>query len=805
MANYRLRIGYTTAYALSANAGTYTLSGQDTSIVAQSLSDWNTRASAPGVVLADRLQTSDKLVATSTISATQWLLANGNQGHVTLDTTTKVSDAAGSYKFAVLNADGTDSGDVGVYFGNLATFGQGSTVWYSYRVYAPPEFVYAPWPFESGTGGGSHKVSILSRHTSSNQPNEVVIQINYTANQWNGYWQDGQSSSVLTDVGIDTSGSGGSSSDIRRQPAVDNGANSLTGTNPDTGSAWTAYEQTRARYGLLYNAQNTVADLKRGLGDPFSGGITQSPNVWFTIISRVAIGTWGNNNSQWTLWVAKDGEAPKLIHDAQNIRLGSGPDYNCLWLLPYVSNRVSGGRKVTTITNPIAGLTVHGAAGLSTPIGDGQLEYNATTGRARWRGLSETYGTARGFSSSNDILTRNLVSNNTDSYVQVTAVPASLPSSGTHTATITVADGRPDTQVNYNDVIISNQVIKAPGGYLPSGLSTIETAAAGMSSGQWLNFGSTSGTTGLAAFTGGTGASGVRTPFMSEFTYDPLRKRFLAHTGDHAEDAKLFRYEFSTNGWVIDHSASWMSTGGQATARHGYDHNVFARDTFYSRTLQSLFLRRWNGGTSWTDIPIPFDYTTSAAGQCYHAALGQILIFQLESGTVGELQGYDPSTGLWTVHSSAGSGLLNPAGDPHNFAVYNPISQIAWFGGGNDVTTNWTINASGTIQAASAIPSALSMIGPGSGPSLALANPSNGNFTVFRYSNVWYDFNATTRTYTAKTGTASAFVSNMLYQNDQAADGMAGVMGCTVPELGVMVFVKAWSRGSAAEMWLYKP
>lgn len=342
----------------------------------------------------------------------------------------------------------------------------------------------------------------------------------------------------------------------------------------------------------------------------------------------------------------------------------------------------------------------------------------------------------------------------------------------------------------------------------PGGSTALAIAAAGMSSGSWLNFGASSGTTGLGNFTGGTGASGVRTPYMSEFCYDAANKRCLAHTGDHNEDAYLFAYDEATNAWSIDHAPAWADIGGAATARHGYDHNVFVPSLgrFYSRSIQNLNLRKWNGGTSWTDIPIPLFYNTSAAGQCYHAALDKILVFQLESGINGALVGMDPDTETWTTYASAGSGTLANTGDPHNFAVYNPTSGIAWFGGGNSVTTNWTINSSGTIAAASAIPGPLGMIGPGSGPSLALANPANGNFIVWFDATTWYDFDATARTYSARGGTATAFSSNMLAISDPgSADGMAGVMGCTIHEYGVIAFVKSWARGSAGEMWLFKP
>lgn len=754
--------------------------------------DWTERSTEGGVVLADPLNTSTKLVATASISPTQWLLANGTQDHVTLD--------GDGWKFDVLNSDGTASGDVGIYFGNLQTFGPGSTLWAAFEVYAPPEFVWSPWKFLAGSGGGSNKLSILSDSAASNRPNEVVVQQNYTAAQVNGYWQDGASSSVLTDVGYS---SAVNSSDIRRQPAVDRGANPFTGNNPDTGSAWSTYHQQRARYGLLYSAQSE-AEFARGFGDPFSGGVRHVPNEWNTIIMRLSIGNWGTASSRWTLWRARQGQAPELIHDANGITLGSGPAYNCLWLTPYTSDRQSGGRKVASRSSPISGISISAAAGLSTPIGAGTLEYNASTGRVRWQGNGESFGTARGFSAANGILTRNVKSSNSDSYLVVTADPALLPSSGTVTETVTIADGRPDTYVKYRRPIISRRTIKAPGGFVPS-TGALQAAAAGMASGTWLN--ASSLTTGLGIFTGGVGASGSRLTFGYQFCRDDVNKRWLIHIGDHNEDAYFAIFNEATGAFTIDHTPSWgAGMTGSGTARHMYAHPVYIQKTgrYYTRGTQTRILRRWTSGTTWTDVNItPLAYNSAAAGHCFHEALDKLLVFQLENGVNGAMVAMDPVAETWTTLVSGASSTLAGTGDPHNFCTYNRNSGIAWFGGGNGSDNTWTINAAGTIQAAAALPGALGSLGPSSSYALAIPNPANGNFLVILDGTTWYDFNATTRTYSVRSG--SAFPGSRLAQFDGSAGGMAGAIACPIWEWGVIAILSAYSRTQPAQLWLYKP
>lgn len=394
--------------------------------------------------------------------------------HISFDTSLYPSGSSGgSLKHAVLNTDSTASGQTSVPFGT--SFGDGSTFWVSYRVRQEAQHVYAPWP---PGASAAHKLSIISRDANgaspigSNQVNEIVAQQNYCGGEISGYRRTGGAMGATDFAPFDVAFSSPlNASDIRQQPSIDRGANPLSGNNPDTGSAWTAAEQSRARYALSYGARSSpgVANYALGFGDPFSGGFRARPNEWVTITFRVEVGTFGSNDNRVSCWAAHEGEAYELLWDFSNVVLGNGPDYNAINLLPYTTNRVAGGRKIASRSGAIPGVALH-VCGNSTPIGDGSLEYNASTQRFRWAGNGESFGTARGFSAANDILTINVIAGS-GSYLVVEVTPASLPSSGTHTETVTIADGRPDTQVNYCDVIVTSGAgspINAPGGYAPT-------------------------------------------------------------------------------------------------------------------------------------------------------------------------------------------------------------------------------------------------------------------------------------------------------------------------------------------------
>ena len=86
--------------------------------------------------------------------------------------------------------------------------------------------------------------------------------------------------------------------------------------------------------------------------------------------------------------------------------------------------------------------------------------------RFRWQGAGQAFGAARGHSVANNKLLLNVIATG-NSYLVIQVDPALLPTSGTVTDSITIANGRADTQVNYGELIVSTQPINAPGGFAP--------------------------------------------------------------------------------------------------------------------------------------------------------------------------------------------------------------------------------------------------------------------------------------------------------------------------------------------------
>lgn len=405
--------------------------------------DWVARSTASGVEKYTRLETQAEL--------NDWVHA-AEAANVTLDTSIKVSGALGSFRFAVQSADSASSGLISVPIGR--TFTDGDTVWWSFRMQMSDAVAYARWCANRSTG---MKFFILSRDVhgagdqGSNQVNEIVGQDNDNDGLISGYWQNGTVSAVypLVDLATDCNGS-----DYWLQPKINYNVSDLdsvyplTGTNPDDGSTWTECEQDRRQYPLY--SSRSQPEYAPGLGDPFAKGVRKISDEFGTVTCRLAIGTMNGSatNTRWSMWFARLELPYVLIHDAQGITLGNGPDFNGLNLPAYVSHRSPGGRKVTS--GSMSGVSII-AVGPSTHTGVGKLEHNATTGRFRFHASNDSYGTARGYSVSNGITKINLHSStngvSTTTAAQVTLPQASitLTSAASFPTSGSIALGDPDT------------------------------------------------------------------------------------------------------------------------------------------------------------------------------------------------------------------------------------------------------------------------------------------------------------------------------------------------------------------------
>lgn len=749
--------------------------------------DWSVRSA--GAVIAKRLDTSSEVSA--------YTFGDSKAGNVSLDTSEKPLGAAGSTRIAVLNADEANSGSLIVPFGT--TYGNGDEFFVSFRIKASPEYCCQPWPLNSGNAGP--KFAIVSNTSASNQPYEVVVQDNYGSNHIEGYWQDGVSSAVLIDTAASTNCSG---SDFRQQPGIDNGASPLSGSDPDTGSAWSSCQQDRARYGPLYAAQS-AGDWERGYGDPLSGGMRLCPDEWMTITVGITIGTFGSANSRLRYWAARENQDYVLIADKQNIQLGGSGPFNGVWLLPYVTERTTGGRQVSNQPSTIGGVTLR-ACGNGTPTGTGTLEYNATTGRFRWKGLGEGYGTARGYSAANGKTILNVQSDGSDSYVVLEVTNAgALPGSGTTEESITIAADRPDLHVNYADLIVSESMIPAPN---PSAL---ELLADSMSAGTWAELSCDNQDAVLGVGT----STGTMVPFCNSMPWNATDRCVEIVGADHNNSPRHVRYDEDTNSYVV--VSSNLAAEGITIPMHGYDHNTINpyTDDVYHRlysgfTGQIDVLRMANGGTSWSAIASVDALEQVAIGACWWTgtftggdgagAQGCLVIYNsgnsTGASTDGEMVAYDPVAASWIFYSDSMSPNYGGSGSYHTIIEYSPIHNCAVYGGGNGQPNKvWRLNSDGSFDALTDVPT---------GKALGIQNgsltvdPVTGNFLLLSADELWELDPTGSGTWTQQTGD----------RDPPAAVGDPGAPDsgfcCSIGDYGVVMYVTQ-NTSSGGNTYLYKP
>lgn len=757
--------------------------------------DWIARSTASGVVVASRLDTQAIINA--------WKVNDSTVVNISLDTTIKVAGTVGSLKFAVLNSDSTASGSVSVPLGR--TFGVGDVIWFSFRRRAPESYLYQPWPRDDG-GYGAAKLAIFSRDANgalpqgSNQVNEIVLQMKDEL--YGGYNQDGNVTAV--DWGDVSFASACSGSDFRRQNQIDNNLDDpenfypLTGVNPDTGAGWTACEQDRRRRGGLYSA-GSLATFKQGLADPLTGGMKPSPSSFDTVTIRAEINSLGGgaNNNRISMWVARNGQPYRLLID-KLITLGAGPLYNGLTLLPYTSNRLAGGRKITSRTNNITGVQIE-SCGLSTAIGDGVLEYDGSTQRFRWHGAGEAFGTARGFDANNKLYVIPVISNSpSDSYVILTITPESLPGVTVPiTDTVTIANGRPDTQTNYNDLIVSTLPIKAVGGFSPSGVNALSDLAAAMAPGTWAQLG---GIQSQDSVLGVGPTTGSMLPYMNAMPWNPIFKVIEIVGMDHNNGAQRHaQYNIANNRFDLIQA----DDGNGVEVQHGYDHSevnpvngdlyhkMYTLNSFSIHTKKKVF-----GGNfaSIPDVSSPGGEQV-ALGTCWwtgaftaaagHGAQGAFMVYNgggsTTSATDGQIVAYNPLTNTWFYNQYSRSPNNGPADQYHSVMAYSPVYNVAVYGGGNSAPRGlWKMASNGAVTTLTLVPAG-KQVGVTQG--ILLTDPATGKFLLLSAGQLW-ELDPT------GTGTWTQQIGGRAPPAGAGIPGTDNMFGCAIPELGVVVFVK---------------
>lgn len=712
--------------------------------------------------------------------------AGGNGVVPTRDTTIKPTGAAASTRFVTEGDDG--EGNVNMRF-PIGPYVLGDVFWTYYQVRLDSKLATQAF-LNSGGNHSDMKYSILSAFAASFQDWEVVAQNNQNAQMVSGYYQTGTDPQFVqwdTTVSMQPSGS-----DIMYQPELDNGSNPLTGTDPDDGSAWSTSEQQRGRYGFPYNLSTGAADFAQGIGDPIGGYFRARPGEWIGILQRVEILGWDSPVNKISVWAHYDGQPYVQLFNTSTARIGGPGPFDGLWLTNFCSDRVAGGRRVSTRETDVSGVTIH-AVGPGTPTGDGTLSYSSSTGRLTWTANGQSAGTARGASATKRWLNLKGASGS-NNHLSVEVDVAQLPATS-QSDTITIASGRDDTFSNYAEVIVSRQDIKAPGGDSVFAESYLEAQANALAEGSSVQL---TGMNGLnSALIADDGPGGTVIEYGQRGYYDPSRRQvwYIGHS--HANDdgsGKELIYDLDTNQWSATASPD---EGGYA---HYNFHSAINRENgtrYFAvwpiRENSSYEVKRKVYGQSWastTSIPV-----IDAMG-ALEWNLGA------NSGAGGLVFGND--FGIFTSNAAVTSWTerltLNRGGWLHPFSVALHSRGEVYLGGGDSTTDSslkwWVINASGTVSALPNLPKAM---GGGDSASRAIPVPHPDDAHILAFGGTSSDksvirFDPAAQTWSSNLG-------NHPFGQNGAGDRL---WYATLHELDVVLVFQTLGGGSP-QVWIYKP
>lgn len=300
------------------------------------------------------------------------------------------------------------------------------------------------------------------------------------------------------------------------------------------------------------------------------------------------------------------------------------------------------------------------------------------------------------------------------------------------------------------------------------------TQASTMSAGEWKQI----TTTGLSTSLFITGANNTL-DYMDKGAYDPIYKQIRFIGNGHLEELRWHQYDEGTNTWSNLSPPSWYPGGG--VFEHGYQHNTIdpATGDQYYRSFNDTQIRHYNRATGvWANLP-DSGAMEIAGGIEWLPTIGTSggLVFHV--GT--NVRYWNKATNTWSTASTSLSG----AGDYHNAAVLNRVTNEVYFGGGNGSVKTWKINGSGTLTA-----QADASAGYGIGSAITTACPTSGNMLIFRGGGVAYRFNGTSWASISMTGAPSF----------SAVDAGSKIVAIPIAAHGVIMFL----LGGTPAVWLYR-
>lgn len=229
--------------------------------------------------------------------------------------------------------------------------------------------------------------------------------------------------------------------------------------------------------------------------------------------------------------------------------------------------------------------------------------------------------------------------------------------------------------------------------------------------------------------------------WSNKAVWNPVRREVLFVGQGHVSCAKHIRFQESSNAWSTSSLPAGIETFG-----HGFEHNTVdpMNGDLYYRNYNSDQIERFDGSSgSWSPLP-RIGSSTQVAGAIEYFPEAEGLLYV--DGDFG-VYFYEKQSNAWSLIANTAVALDNSKptasmGPYGNFASYNPVDKVVYFGGGNDSNRFYKLSAQGQVSqlADSPVP-----IRPGT--SLTVADPSTGLQLVFSDDGVQYEYSSGSNTW----------------------------------------------------------
>ena len=327
-------------------------------------------------------------------------------------------------------------------------------------------------------------------------------------------------------------------------------------------------------------------------------------------------------------------------------------------------------------------------------------------------------------------------------------------------------------------------VITFDGAALPDGGSVLAQAAAALAPGEWAKFTTSFDNASSLADLIDSGNGKRITEYSDKMVWLPSPRQIRFTGQGHLQNAKTIVYTEVDNTWHDVGTPPWLHLG---SFFHGYQHNTGQGSTHYVLQFGTTNVHAENTtNNDWTMV----DTTGVQLGS--DGAIGALEWFPTY-GANGSLVLVDGNgDGVYRWDTTSWSVIGAPAmGGYQNAAVYSPIKDLMYFGGGGGSKALYTLSPSGTITPRTDAPVEYGII-----QSITTVDPVNGKLVLYCIDRVVRIYDPSTDTWSTGSAPPSDFRSGNIYNEGD----VMGIIAAPIYTYGVTMFIAI----NGPQVWLRK-